>query len=64
MKKKYSICVFLKNTLQCLSLYNAFASPFVRAERERAERAEKQAESYAAILKSLGVDVNDLPDMG
>lgn len=37
-------------------VYNSFASPFVRAERERAER-------YAAILRSMGVDVDNLPDV-
>ena len=48
-------------------VYADFASPFVRAERKHAEqeraRAEQEhvrAERYAAILKSLGVDVEAL----
>ncbi|MEZ4735808.1 MAG: Uma2 family endonuclease [Caldilineaceae bacterium] len=42
-------------------VYNTFASPFVRQERERAEQAEQRAESYAAVLRSLGIDIDTLP---
>ncbi|MEZ4862055.1 MAG: Uma2 family endonuclease [Caldilineaceae bacterium] len=56
-------------------VYAAFVSPYIRAERERAEQAEVRAEqaqqqaiqsqqradTYAALLKSLGVDVDNLP---
>ncbi|MEZ4658476.1 MAG: Uma2 family endonuclease [Caldilineaceae bacterium] len=48
-------------------VYAGFASPFVRAERlraeqerKRAEQAQERAERYAAVLKSMGVDVDSL----
>lgn len=43
-------------------VYRAFASPFVRVERERAEQAEQRAARYAALLQSMGIDVNNLPE--
>lgn len=40
-------------------IYAGFASPFVRAERERTERERQRAERYAAMLANLGVLVDD-----
>jgi Uma2 family endonuclease len=50
-------------TLVTDEVYRSFASPFVRAERERAEQAEQRAARYAALLRSMGVDVDNLPDL-
>ncbi|MCB0061213.1 MAG: Uma2 family endonuclease, partial [Caldilineaceae bacterium] len=41
-------------------VYRDYVSPYLRAERMRAERAEQERDRYAAMLRRLGVDLRQL----